>query len=113
MVQLENCDIGPLTPLPVSKDEIYIGLNEFVTPEVMNRCILKILFLEQYLLNVILNKYSGCITGRPESFKLNQPLSPDCCWDWNSRATDLCCLTWDRLAQMGTTWNQATAVCCQ
>ena len=110
---LENCDIGAFEGLPIYKEEIYIGLNEIVTPEVLNRCIRQILIVEQYILDVIMNKYSGCNTGYPASFRVENPILLDCCWSWESRRTALCCLTWDRLSGLTTTWQDATGCCVQ
>ena len=111
LVSLSNCDIGAFEGLPIYKEEIYIGLNELVTPEVINRCVSQILILEQYILDIIMNKYSGCITGEVESFRIETPVLPDCCWSWDARRTALCCLTWDRLSGLTTTWQQATGCC--
>jgi len=68
---MSSCDSLSLGGLPISKDEIYIGLNEIVTPEVMNRCIDKLLTIQQFLLDILMNKYSRCITGSVESFENN------------------------------------------
>ncbi len=114
-VPLEKCDVGVWNGLPIDKDEIYIGLNEFVTPEVINRCIQQILIIQQYVLDILMNEYSGCNTGNQASFKIDLPVIPECCWSWRARKTDLCCITWKRLTESSpcTLWSQATTCCVQ
>ena len=106
-VQLENCDLGAFSGLLLDKEDIFIGMNELVTPEVMNRCIKQMLILQQYILDVLLNRYSACNTGEPESFKLNIEALGDCGWKWEDRKAGLCCLTWERIKLSCTTWEDA------
>ena len=111
-VPLEKCDIGAWQGLPIEKEEIYIGLNEFVTPEVINRCINKLLIVQQYILDVLMNEYSGCETGNPASFKIDLPFIPECCWTWEARRTQLCCVTWSRLRDnQCVVWEDAKTCC--
>lgn len=103
----DETDTGVFQGLPISLDEFCaIGLNEFVTSEVINRCIDNIQQNIYYTLCIILNCFTTTKAGLVVNFVVAPPVLPNCCWDWDSRETGKCCTPWYWLMD-NITWVKA------
>lgn len=95
LLPFDETDAGIFQGLPVNLDDFcVIGLNEFVTSEVINRCIDNIQQNIYYVLCVILNCFTSTKSGLQVNFAVAPPVLPDCCWNWYSRETNRCCTPW-------------------
>lgn len=91
----DDTDVGAFQGLPIStKDLCAIGINEFVTSEVINRCIDGLQQNIYYILCVILNCFTFTKAGLEVNFAVAPPVLPDCCWNWFSRQSGRCCTPW-------------------
>lgn len=100
-------DVGFLQGLPITLDNFCaIGINEFVTSEVLNRCIDKIQQNIFYILCLILNCFTSNPNGLEVNFIVMPPVIPECCWSWWARQEGRCCTPWYWLTTT-TTWVHA------
>lgn len=104
---INDKDVGYFNGLPISIDDLsYIGMNEVVTAEAINRVLNKLQTNIHFLFNVIQNKITLNKMGYIENYKLEPVIIEKCCWDWKSRSTGMCCTPWYWLND-STTWIEA------
>lgn len=104
---INDKDTGWFLGLPVSLDDFcVIGINEFVTSEVLNRCVDNIQQNIFYILCLILNCFTANKLGLQVNFVVQPPTLPNCCWDWRNRVDGKCCTPWYWLTD-NITWVHA------